>query len=340
MIDLRVESNDRLYEEKEGLLLKHWLVYNGDRYLFKANYRYPMFETYTNYGEVFYSRVLKKLGVKCVEAEFAIDKIQDVPVQGVMIKNFYDQSKYMDTMSYKKIFEFYTYSPDNKNRIERYSSVEACLVACKDFAKRFDFKMDAKKMEKDLVKMAICDFFFCQSDRHDNNIEILFTHDGEMEVAPAFDNGLNLGFPYFTQLSNHYAEEKCSDGKEFNGAYTIFTLRNFDVDMFNDKEREAEQLADIALYLKNHPECVRLVKNISNINVAQEIDEMESDCGFGIPESYKIVGQTILNTRMKMLEEQLIKEGEYDLLNEIFASSEQDYDKSAVKTANEGEYLM
>ena len=75
MIDLRVENNDRLYEEKEGLLLKHWLIYNGDRYLFKANYRYPMFETYTNYGEVFYSRVLKKLGVK----ELQVVKSQEKP---------------------------------------------------------------------------------------------------------------------------------------------------------------------------------------------------------------------------------------------------------------------
>lgn len=336
MIDLRVESNDRLYDEKEGLLLKHWLIYNGDRYLFKANYRYPHFETYSNYGEVFYSRVLKKLGVKCVDAEFAIDTIQNSPTQGVIIKNFLDNEKYMDSMSYKKIFEFYTLSPGNTKNIERYSSVEACLLACKDFAKRFNFKLNAKAMEKDLVKMAICDFFFCQSDRHDNNIEILFTHDGEMEVAPAFDNGLNLGFPYFSQLSEHYAQDKCSDGKEFNGAYTIFTLRNFDVDMFNDSQREAEQLADIAQYLKGHPECVNLVKEISKVDVGAEIDEMESDCGFGIPDSYKIVGQTILNTRMKMLEEQLIKNGDYELLNEIFDSRSQ----GAEQTIKEDGFYM
>lgn len=317
MINLMVEKNDRLYEEKEGLLLKHWVYYNGERYLFKANYRYPMFETFTNYGEVFYSRVLKKLGVKCVDAEFAIDTVHGSPVQGVMVRNFVTD-KYMDSMSYKKIFDFFVNSPGNTKNIERYSSVEACILACRDFAKRFNFTLNEEKMERDLVKMSICDFFFSQSDRHDNNIEILFTHDGEMEVAPAFDNGLNLGFPYFTQLSNHYAEEKCTAKDGFNGAYTIFTLRDIEVDTINNNVREMQQLADIASYLKDHPSCIKLVKNIAKIDIAEEIDEMESDCGFGIPDSYKVVGQTILNTRMKMLEEYLIKNGEQGLASEIF----------------------
>ena len=322
MINLIKEQNDRLYSEREGLLLKHWVHYNGQRYLFKANYRYPMLETFTNYGEVFYSRVLNKLGVNCVEAEFALDDVNGSPAQGVLIKNFLTE-EYMDSMSYKKIFEFFINSPGNTKNIERYSSVEACILACRDFAERFNFTLDEEKMEKDLVKMVVCDFFFSQSDRHDNNIEILFTHDGRMEVAPAFDNGLNLGFPYFSQLSNLYAEEKCTAPKGFNGASTIFSLRDVELDTIDTNVREGQQLADIVSYLKEHPYCVRLVKNIAKIDVAGEIDEMESDCGFGIPDSYKVVGQTILNTRMKMLEEYLVKHEEQGLISQIF--DEQSY---------------
>lgn len=315
MINLMKEEHYRLYDEKEGLLLKHWVNYKGDRYLFKANYRYPMMNTYTNYGEVFYSRVLRKLGVNCVEAEFAIDTIQGSPTKGVLIKN-YVTDEYMDSMSYKKIFDFYLNSKNNLKHLSKFSSVEACLLAVKDFADRFDFTVDYKQLEKDLVKMTICDFFFSQSDRHDNNIEFLFTHDREMKLAPIFDNGFNLGFPYFEELSQHYADEKCKKEGSFNGAYTIFTLR--DGESMNEKERELEQLDDISLYLKMHPKFITLVRDIANINVAKEIDEMESDCHFEIPPSYKTVGQTILDTRLKIFEEYLVKNGETELSRDIF----------------------
>lgn len=327
MIDLTKEKNDRLYDERTGLLLKHWLIFNDERYLFKANYRYPMENTFSNFGEVFYSKVLKRLGVNVVDASFAVDSINGSKAQGVIVKNFLTQ-EYMDSITYKKVFDFYIKSGADC----KYSSVEVCVLAIKDFAKRFDFTLDEKKIKTDLEKMCICDFFFAQSDRHDNNIEFLFTHDNVISVAPAFDNGLCLGFAYFDTLSEFYANRP--DNKEFLGGYTIFTISDIDEDYLftlpsrseffkgNDKTtekmRERQQLRDITNSVKSSKNIQKLVTNIISTNIEKEIDEMEADCGFGINDSYKIVCDRIFKNRVALFEKFLIENNENELVEKLF----------------------
>jgi len=88
MIDLTKIQYSDIQIEPNGQSPKYWVNINGEKYLFKANYLYPA-QTKTNFGEMLYTRLSKKLDFSAVESTVVIGEIDGKRTEGVLVKSFF-----------------------------------------------------------------------------------------------------------------------------------------------------------------------------------------------------------------------------------------------------------
>lgn len=292
MIDLRKTPHKIVSAEPGGSLQKYWVEIKGKRYMFKANYLYPDCETRTNFGEVLYSKLGKKLGFNCSQAQMAIGVIGGEAVTGVLIENYLSPID-EDTMSSSRLSSIVAGDDD---MCFLGNCANAHLEEALTYAKKEKYNINARAMRDDLLKMAIVDFFLGQGDRHQENIEFIFDKFGGMRLAPCFDNGhcLGLRIPDFI-VKNLLVELENGEKQNYIGDDVIYTISDY---MFVTSAQKSKlNMFDIAKLCPHNPEIKKVVVGLLNTDINKELEEIEKESDIKLEEHYKKLATYIFNKK-------------------------------------------
>lgn len=292
MIDLRKVSHKIVSAEPGGSLQKYWVEIKGKKYMFKANYLYPDCETRTNFGEVLYTKLGKKLGFNCTNSQIAIGEIDGKAVTGVLIENYLSPID-VDTMSSSRLSCIVAGSED---MCFLGNCANAHLEEALTYAKKENRNMNARAMRDDLLKMAIVDFFLGQGDRHQENIEYIFDKFGGMRLAPCFDNGhcLGLRMPDFV-VKRVLTEIKNGERKNYIGDNVIYTISDYMFVTSNQKSKL--NMFDIAKLCPHNPEIKKVVSGILHLDINKEFEEIEKESGIQLEDHYKKLATYIFDKK-------------------------------------------
>lgn len=303
MIDLNKIEHYVVGHEEKGLLTKYWVVINDQRYLFKTNYLFEQDAvTKTNFGEVLYYQLSKKLNFPCVEAELAVGNIDGKEVEGVLIKSFL-KNEMEDSMGYKdmvNVISKYGYSPKHENNIE------ACVNVGYYMAKYQYREFNEEQTKKDLAKLCVVDYFLGQGDRHGRNIEYIFDEEFRLRLAPFFDNGFCLGFKYTDGIIKKYlSDPTCRATNDYFGDPAFFYVKPYErLKEYDDKDDsrhsgEYSNVLDIIDMCKEDKELAKLVQGFLNLDIRKELEAMNNNSRVKLPKSYIDFSEIIYNNRVK-----------------------------------------
>ena len=214
-IDVGQKTIDKVQVHK-GLTNKFVFKQDNKVYFFKENEKTSM-DLGNDIAEVLSVYFFKKVGYKnFVNYELAQDGNSAIGVicesfisdDVICEKNFaelmtlylYQQKygkKYDITSKFtEKQLEKVEHGLDAIIRGENYNSIEFAIDIVKRVCKSCGVAFDEHKVEKDLLKMSILDFFMSDCDRHSYNLEFLFKKNGDKiycELTPSFDHGCAFG---------------------------------------------------------------------------------------------------------------------------------------------------
>ncbi len=295
MIDLTKIAITNTQEEQNGQSPKFWTNINGVNYLFKANYFYPV-QTKTNFGEVLYTRLGKKLGFPVVESTIARGEINGNVTEGVLVKSFFEIGD-TESITLKDIKSF---ALEHKIDGIYESSVESDMIAINHFAKATNKRFDYSKTELEMYKLAIVDYFLGQGDRHERNIEFILNANNSLRLAPAFDNGHCLAFkqPYFSvKLFVDKLDKHANTQKPF-GDNVRLSLKSHYNDHCKTKNCSDTNFIFDMINLSNHnSEIKEFITNILNLDIKQELDDLEKESNAKIDDEYKRLSNEIFKNR-------------------------------------------
>jgi len=311
MIDLNSCNHRFTSVEDRGISSKYWIEKDGKSYLFKANFLYDSdpnvmkLNSKTNYGEVLMSRVMKRLGIPCVEAIFAKGSIGKDICDGVLIES-YLTSNIVDNISFKTMI---SYARNTNDGYYQYNNVADCVEIVKGISGKLGKCIDIEKVKDQLTIMCIVDYFFGQADRNTTNIEFLITSDNQMKLAPMFDNGHCLSFTCETQGSRSYSKELKEN--KFNVGYLgnkgIFFLSNCGYNDIYSTHNTRNLVLDICEVASKNKRYSKLVNTLMNLDIAQEIVKIDKENDTKINSDYINSAEVIFNNRKRMFLNEWVK---------------------------------
>ena len=295
MIDLtKIEYTD-VRNEPNGQSPKYWLKIKGEDYLFKANYLHPA-QTKTNYGEMLYTRLSKKLNFASVDSSVAVGEIDGKRTEGVLVKSFFKAGD-VEAISLSDIKMFALKNGVN----DAYgNSVKSNIKSAIYFANATHRRFDAKKATLEMYKLAIVDYFLGQGDRHEHNVEFILNIDGTMRLAPTFDNGHCLDFRqthfvvkrFMTEIDDNTRTEK------YMGDNVCMTLESHHDDHFRSKHISDDNfIFDLVKLSSHNKEIKAFISNILDIDIMQELDDIEQVTNTHIGRDYKRFANEIFKNR-------------------------------------------
>lgn len=316
MIDLTKTNHKIIRQESAGKLSKYWVELNGQEYLFKSNYMYPDATTKTNFGEVLYSRLGKRLGFECVDADFAYAEIDGEKVEGVLVKSFYKNIN-EDHMLYKEIDNVCV---NRGLRIMNTNDVDNCTTITKCFAKLMFRYFDENKFSEQILKMAIVDHFLGQGDRHNGNIAYIFDINNNMRLAPCFDNGHCLGFRFLDfQVDRYFREVKEGIRKlDYMGDTLCFNVHHIDY----HQKSFLTNTSYIAEIYKTDSKMKQFIDSIINLDIKKEIIDMTKTCGdISLSKNYIKFATMIFGNRVSTFEKVLSQNTSKNLQEEVLCNN-------------------
>ncbi len=290
MIDLRKVPHKALIANCDGVNAKYWVIIKNKKYLFKANFHYPDCNTYSNFGEVLYTKLSKKLGFNCSQAQLAVGLINGEPTTGVLIQSYLTTID-DDTMSCIKVCS----KVAGSDNLYLYGNTsEAHQKEAELFARTYDLHLNSKVLNADLTKMAIVDHFLAQGDRHEENIEYIFDRFGGMRLAPCFDNGHCLGLQKPSFVVDNILNS-INNGNAYPGDTVIYTLKEYP--FANSTQVEALENFEIAKLCYHNIEIKNFVNNLLKIDINKELTQIETESGITLDKNYKQLATYIFNNK-------------------------------------------
>lgn len=255
-------------EVVEGSHAKSWYNVDGVRFLFKE---YD--DVLPTFGEVLYSRIANKCGVRCAEYDFACSNGK----VGTISYDFLDEHS-----SYYNFLELTTQFCDTKFTLEEIVNDKGLLVIhdskynnlttiCGVLEEIFNINEEERfNIEMELVKMFCLDTMFLHADRRLWNYGIIVDElSDEMGLAPSHDNSHVLCL----QKGKKYIEKaiySLINGERIDLVIN-FTLSN------REGDTAIKQLVD---YYANSRSDVRekIEKVVSCVNVDEEVETLKMLC--------------------------------------------------------------
>lgn len=303
LVDPKINKKLNFETKINKSLSKTWLEYNGEDFLFKRNY----FGKRTNFGEVLYSNLCKKLNIECVQAtivNFEGDTffLED---DGVMVKSFLNDDM-LFVLNYYDMIELNNVSDKKKH----YTYVDECLKNIKKYADNIRYDFNVKEVRKELYKRTILDFFLAQTDRHWRNFEFIVYKD-KLILAPMFDNGMCLSFNNDKQYNKDIIQNfyQCFENPYFFSENEFFLYKNYKK---NEKHFVGYEFCDkftkqLVSICKRNKEIQSFVNKILNINIEDEMEKVEKQQGFELDELFKISSKEIFEKRVGLFKENFNK---------------------------------
>lgn len=194
------DISNEISVEKLGARTKFWFDFNGTKTLYKAQFE----NTYEAYAELIVSELARQLGYKA--AYYDLAKMKLSPNQdtiGVVTKNFKkDNNKYLvgteiiltvyrDVISKNpQMMEYYGLNGLNEisviNKLNNLENIWDILLIY--FSSNPHCQEIVAKLMDDIVSYLMLDILTLQGDRHSDNWTVEITKNGEVNLAPLYDN--------------------------------------------------------------------------------------------------------------------------------------------------------
>ena len=295
MIDLRKIKHTSTHII-EGVNTKRLITTDRGKYVFKANNGFEdNRETPTSFGEVFYSKVCKRLQCDCVNANFAEMMLNKNLSHGALIDYFWEDDT-LESVSYGDIVRrcnLYGGQASEKMIIDN------IVALSKTFAKNWGLNFDAEKTRTDLTKLAILDYFFAQTDRHRDNVEFLI-NETDMKLAPIFDNG--FCFNLWRRKFNNEIIVPADLKRHGNPQY----LRIVDTDC-EEKDKTKDLAMQICAVANSNPEIKQFILDIYNLDMKNLLLEVYSESDKDIDMDYVKNCGIIFDYRKHLLRKFMLK---------------------------------
>lgn len=338
MIDLEKIDHLIVGHEDKGSQMKYWVQLEDERYLFKSNFKYPDYVTYSNFGEVLYSNLSKYINFPCVESYFANTDYFGGNCNGVLVKSFFEKGKQEDSMRYSDLVNIAkSHSKDFYFR-NHFSNIDSCCDVVKYISKYLHKNIDIKQLRSDLFKMCVVDYFLGQCDRHLDNIEFIFDQNGNMRLAPMFDNGLCLSFVYTKDQVKKYLDLDISQKKEYEenknkkksfwdffkrkkdldevrgfiGGESLFELSKSNLHSQNSDDRFFNTLIK---EIKKDDSLGQLVNNFISLDIDKALKTLGFQNDKRLPEDYRELASRIYKNKVTKLKYEFQKRNKLKLLN-------------------------
>ncbi|MDD4816218.1 MAG: HipA domain-containing protein [Clostridia bacterium] len=285
---------------------KAWVKYDQNDYLFKGNRESKK----TNFGEVLYSSMCKKLGIDCVQTHIARIK-GNLPEKlknsnnGVLVKNYLNDDVIFN-FNYEDMIKLNNKICDWCD----YICVDDCVENIKIYTDNIRYDIDLEKTRIELYKRAIMDFFLAQRDRHCENFEFL-VYPENFELAPMFDNSISLSFNNTKTANKQIIKDiKVYYEEYFICAYKMYLNKKF---LMLKNNLEDEEFCDIftkqlALLCNENQEIKNFVSKILNIDILSEIKKVEKEQKYKLAKEYKLSAEKIFNRRVELFKSNYKKE--------------------------------
>ena len=294
-----------------GVEPKFWVDIDGVDYIYK--FYYPkkvqnlVFAEMRTFNEVLVSRLCKKLGIDCIDVEFAKANINkgndgDVSTKGCLIKSYLDDC--VESISMEEISTYYN---RHKDIMLELNDPFFAYRAIKFFCDREGFALDDGVLEN-LKQIAVFDFVTGQSDRNFNNIELLsYEKDGKQHIklAPMFDNGrcfdafhFGLGKDVPCRAFNYFFINTtfCSPNTE-----SLFSIAN-----------------GMAYAIKTDKTVQDLYKKILQVDIKTEIKNLIMESGFNIGSEAANYIECYWNKSLELTKDSLNKLKDEKLFDSIY----------------------
>jgi len=280
-----------------GVSRMTWVEHQKTNYLFKDNLNNPK----TNFGEVLYSSLCKKLEIDCVQTHLAYF-YKNAPYcfnnEGVLVKSFLNDDVIF-VLNYGDMIKL----NNLKNRLCDYICVDDCIKNIKTYTDNIRYDINIEKTRTELYKRAIVDFFLAQQDRHCDNFEFL-VYNNKIELAPMFDNGMSLSFFYDKEDNKLIIKNINSfyEGRYISCHYKMYLNGKF---IKSENNFEDSEFCDIftnqlVLLCEENEEIKTFVGKILKINITAEIKKVETEQDYVLPDLYKLSAQKIFKRRVNL----------------------------------------
>lgn len=289
-----------------GIESKFWINIAGQDFLFKyfterqSQNRQPTLQM-RNFNEVLISEICKKVGINCVEASFAKAVLAEgyegdfaLNAKGCLIKSYLTKD-IIESISLEDIGAFYC--EKNDFGYSEFHSPSSICEVLRFFCEENEYVLDMGISDQ-LKAMALIDYLTGQTDRHNQNIELLsYVKNGEkhLKLAPLFDNGRSFG------SKDLESKESVIPSPSFN---IFYMLGGFDLP---DSEQVMSVANGIAYVLRNDRKLQELYKKIKKININDEINDLISKSGEEISLKARGFINYVWNTSIENVDEALIR---------------------------------
>lgn len=304
-------SNANILEafiQRLGIESKIWLKLENGDYLFKIDGRFQQ-----GFYEMIVSKVCSMIDVDCVNAYPAVfngnkalkNKTASIfytfagkeEMAGVIVESYLENEKAV----YLNLDDLYKRHNHNryKNFEGRYSVKETTFAL--DKLRQEGYQIDFDIVEK-LKKICLCDYLFCQTDRHGGNIEISFCKDDgkcSVKLAPMFDNGRCLGY-------------SCHDKREVlkmcKKDCQKFVVELDDYDFLSGKDKKTPTGKRLAREILSDSALKQTYNKLTSLNFEQIVGEVANIYPTAIDKSQQNLAILTFKTRLAMLEKFIKKE--------------------------------
>lgn len=310
MNEKRVDISPFLSSRQEinvGFDPKFWVEIDGEKYLYK--YYYPekyatKFNEFKTFNEVLVSRIGKKLGMDCVDVEFA--RNQQNLTKGCLVKSFLKNGD--ESMSMTDLAQYYY---ERKDTSVDLNNAFFAWRAIKFFCEEEGLTLDENVLEN-LKKIAILDYFVGQNDRNFFNIELLINKKGDqthVRLAPMFDNGRCFGSRDFQTV------------KENPDRATNYFLLNKSF-LSPDPKSLFSYAKGIAYELKKDDEFLDFYKKIMEIDINKEIDDLVGESGVELDDRMRRFICSTWNESIRMVNDAVKFFEDQETFEEVYYSVE------------------
>ena len=293
----------KITAEFRGRREKFWI---DDTYLFK---NILTDASYEGLAEILINNIAKNVGIPCVPYTLAECECNGSIVRGVLTKSYrLNQPNNFVEVSGKTLAEAYAnYVFDNlkgikiniQNTSEFYVSAIATLFPKTSLSK-------IKKIELDLLKIALFDYIVCQKDRHFYNISFAKTGN-EISVLPLYDNSsayfLNYGSKKLQNVFENIKRSKQISRFCYGTFSTMVPMlgistptseitsgnNNEDIN-FNSNINNSKKLSifetELAIKIQESPKLNEFYHKLKSINLDKVFTEIEQECD--MPDDIKV----------------------------------------------------
>ncbi len=253
-----------------------------------------------NIAEGFVSRVMKKIGVNCVNVELGDIQYNDendtkVTKKSCLVESYKDKNVVAsftllevmrpddETTPFTNFDKVYCSVQKTLEKLPKYLSKMSDIYShnnATDANNPFSRLIIDTNLTKDLINQCIVDYMFANDDRHEENVEFLIVKEDNyyvLKVAPMFDNGKSLGL----QVS----ESKAADMESADYKYNIFANicdYRYSISYINQRETVTfnEQCSDISDHFQSiaytdEDFCFNDLNNNANYHTYRRLKDMD-----------------------------------------------------------------